>query len=99
MTVRYALAEPVVVTGQAELVTAATGLTALGAANMGLTVADPDHPCAITGKDSVEITRCGRNLFDFSSAIPDINTSDGVTAEKMPDGRIMFMGQASAANG
>lgn len=92
MTVRYALAEPVVVTGQAELVTAATGLTALGAANMGLTVADPDHPCAITGKDSIEITRCGRNLFDFSSAIPDINTSDGVTAEKMPDGRIHVYG-------
>ena len=90
--VRYALAEPVVVTGQAELVTSTTGLTALGAANMGLTVADPDHPCAITGKDSVEITRCGRNLFDFSSAIPDINTSDGVTAEKMPDGRIHVYG-------
>lgn len=66
VTVRYALAEPVVVTGQAEKVTDTSGLAELGSKSMGLSVPDPDHPCMITGMEAVELRRIGKNFMPYS---------------------------------
>ena len=94
VTVRYALAEPVVVTGQAEKVTDTSGLAELGAKSMGLSVPDPDHPCMITGMEAVELRRIGKNFMPYS---PIHNmTKNGITFTEKADGIIHISGTASA---
>lgn len=92
--VRYALAEPVVVTGQAEKVTDTSGLPELGVESMGLSVPDPDHPCVITGVEAVELRRIGKNFMPYS---PIHNmTKNGITFTEKADGIIHISGTASA---
>ena len=94
VTVRYALVEPVVVTGQAEKVTDTSGLAELGAKSMGLSVPDPDHPCMITGMEAVELRRIGKNFMPYS---PIHNmTKNGITFTEKADGIIHISGTASA---
>jgi hypothetical protein len=94
VTVRYALAAPVVVTGQAEKVTDTSGLAELGAKSMGLSVPDPDHPCMITGMEAVELRRIGKNFMPYS---PIHNmTKNGITFTEKADGIIHISGTASA---
>lgn len=64
VTIHYALAEPIVTTGQATRVTSISGLTSLPVESMGLTVPDPDHPCEITGVEVARVRACGKNLID-----------------------------------
>lgn len=94
VTVRYALAVPVVVTGQAEKVTDASELPELGAERMGLSVPDPDHPCMITGVEAVELRRTGKNLLPYTPIREQ--TKNGVTFTEKADGIIHISGTASA---
>ena len=94
VTVRYALAVPVVVTGQAEKVTDTSELPELGVESMGLSVPDPDHPCVITGVEAVELRRIGKNFMPYS---PIHNmTKNGITFTEKADGIIHISGTASA---
>lgn len=90
ITVRYQLQTESVIIGQAERVKSVSGLTALNAADMALTQPDPDHPCAITGWDSAEMVRCGRNLLDLSMAVSV--GAYGFTTELQEDGLVRIFG-------
>ena len=52
----------------------------------------PDNIRAISGMESVTVTRCGTSLFDFYGLIPETATLNGITADKLPDGRIHVHG-------
>lgn len=52
----------------------------------------PDNIRAISGMESVTVTACGTSLFDFYSMIPETVTLNGITADKLPDGRIHVHG-------
>lgn len=52
----------------------------------------PENVRPIVGLDSVQVTRCGASLFDFYSLIPETATLNGITADKLPDGRIHVHG-------
>ena len=52
----------------------------------------PENIRPIVGLDSVQVTRCGASLFDFYSLIPETATLNGITADKLPDGRIHVHG-------
>lgn len=62
MTIRYALMQPAITTGQAVRSNAASG-TALKPETMGLTTPDPEHPCAVTGYDALKLMQSGKNLI------------------------------------
>lgn len=52
----------------------------------------PSNVRPISGRDSVEARACGASLFDFYSLIPETATLNGITADKLPDGRIHVHG-------
>ena len=52
----------------------------------------PENIRPIVGLDSVQVTRCGASLFDFYSLIPETATLNGITVDKLPDGRIHVHG-------
>ena len=52
----------------------------------------PSNIRTISGRESVEVTACGTSLFDFYSIIPETTTLNGITADKLPDGRIHVRG-------
>ena len=52
----------------------------------------PENIRPIVGLDSVQVTRCGASLFDFYSLLPETATLNGITADKLPDGRIHVHG-------
>ena len=52
----------------------------------------PTNIRAISERESVEIAACGTSLFDFYSIIPETATLNGITADKLPDGRIHVHG-------
>lgn len=101
ITVRYARAEAEVITGQAEHTTYNTDLTALGAAYMGLTAPDPDHPCEITVVDSIAMQRCGRNILNprtygtFKNST--VYSQNGIVATIREDNSIHIQGTAKAS--
>src|SRR5699024_9818905 len=55
---------------------------------------DPDHPCVITGVETVELRRTGKNLLPYT---PIRNmTKNGITFTEKADGIIHISGTASA---
>lgn len=52
----------------------------------------PENVRPIVGLDEVQVARCGASLFDFYSLIPETATLNGITADKLPDGRIHVHG-------
>ena len=93
VTVRYALATPSIVTGQATHVTSNSGLTALGESSMALTEVDPAHPCMITRTETVNVTRCGKNLLP--NFVFEEITKNGVTFKMNSDGSMHVSGTAT----
>ena len=54
----------------------------------------PDNVRPITGRDSVQVTRCGKNLLDYSQLTANI-TNYGLTSEKAENNCIRVSGTAS----
>ena len=75
--------------GQIERVTVGAGCVAQQAETGD---PSPSNIRTISGRESVEIAACGTSLFDFYSIIPETATLNGITADKLPDGRIHVHG-------
>lgn len=52
----------------------------------------PDNVRPIVGTDAIRITRCGNSLFDFYGMIAPSYELNGISAQKLPDGRIHVYG-------
>lgn len=56
----------------------------------------PDNVRPIVGLDSVQVTRCGKNLMPYNKPSPSTYTANGITFTWNDDGSIHISGTASA---
>jgi len=87
--------EPAIATGQAAHIASNGGLISLNVIDMGLSIPDPDHPSAITGWDSVSMTRCGKNLLNLSDTFT--MGAYGLKTEMTADNRFHLFGDYTGA--